>query len=155
MTALSLARKTFTVSRLAEFASKGELAKLVGHGQGRWPLVILKELADNAIDEAEEAGVAPSVAISFTRTEIVVADLAGRGIDSETVASIVDYTMRTSSREAYVSVTRGQQGNALQAILAMGFALDGERGETIIEMRGVASHHLRRRSDTAHARGKA
>jgi hypothetical protein len=45
--------------------------------------------------------------------------------------------MRTSSREAYVSVTRGQQGNALQAILAMGFALDGERGETIIETRGV------------------
>jgi hypothetical protein len=35
-------------------------------------------------------------------------------------------------------VTRGQQGNALQAILAMGFALDGERGETIIETRGVA-----------------
>ena len=51
MTALSLARKTFTVSRLAEFASKGELAKLVGHGEGRWPLVILKELADNASEQ--------------------------------------------------------------------------------------------------------
>jgi DNA topoisomerase VI subunit B len=100
-------------------------------------LVILKELADNAIDEAEEAGVALSVTISFASTEVVVADRAGRGIDSDTVASIVDYTVRTSSREAYVSVTRGQQGNALQAILAMGFALDGERGETIIETRGV------------------
>src|SRR5208337_4620049 len=34
--------------------------------------------------------------------------------------------------------TRGQQGNALKTILAMGFVLDGNRGETLIEARGVA-----------------
>jgi hypothetical protein len=46
--------------------------------------------------------------------------------------------MRTSSREAYISPTRGAQGNAIQTILAMGFVLDGERGETAIESQGVA-----------------
>ena len=134
----SLARKTFRTSRLAEFASKSELIKLTGHDVEYWPTVVVKELIDNALDEAEEAGVAPSVEVSVTGNEITVADLAGRGIAAETVAALIDYTTRTSSREAYVSPTRGAQGNALQTILAMGFALDGERGETIIESQGVA-----------------
>ena len=103
-----------------------------------WPTVVVKELIDNALDESEEAGVAPSVAVTVTGNEITVADLAGRGITPETVAALIDYTTRTSSREAYVSPTRGAQGNALQTILAMGFALDGERGETVIESQGVA-----------------
>jgi hypothetical protein len=56
-------------------------------------------------------------------------------------------------------VTRGQQGNALQAILAMGFALDGERGETIIETSGVAHRIIfavdpvRRTPEVKHERG--
>jgi hypothetical protein len=38
-----------------------------------------------------------------------------------------------------VSPTRGQQGNALQTILAMGYAINpSEAGETIIEAGGVA-----------------
>jgi hypothetical protein len=43
-----------------------------------------------------------------------------------------------SSREAYVSPTRGAQGNALKTVLAMPFALDGTEGETLIEARGLA-----------------
>jgi TubC N-terminal docking domain len=43
-----------------------------------------------------------------------------------------------SSREAYVSPTRGAQGNALETILAMAFVLDGELGETTIESQRVA-----------------
>jgi len=35
-------------------------------------------------------------------------------------------TVRVSSREAYVSPTRGAQGNALQTLLVMGFALDSQ-----------------------------
>lgn len=46
---------------------------------------------------------------------------------AETVANITDYHSRTSSREAYVSPTRGAQGNALKTILAMPAALnDGD-----------------------------
>jgi DNA topoisomerase VI subunit B len=134
----SLTRKAFRTSRLAEFASDSELIKLTGHNVEHWPIVVVKETVDNALDEAEEAGVAPTVEVSVTGNEIMVADLAGRGIAPEMVAALTDYTMRTSSREAYVSPTRGAQGNALQAILAMGFALDGEQGETVIESQGVA-----------------
>jgi hypothetical protein len=36
MTAPSLARKTFTISRLAEFASTAELVKATGHPVARW-----------------------------------------------------------------------------------------------------------------------
>ena len=134
----SLTRKTFRTSRLAEFASKSELIKLTGHDVEDWPTVVVKETIDNALDEAEEAGVAPIVEVSVAGNDITVADLAGRGMAPETVAALTDYTMRTSSREAYVSPTRGAQGHALQTILAMGFALDGERGDTIIESQGVA-----------------
>jgi DNA topoisomerase VI subunit B len=154
-----LTRKTFRTSRLAEFASTNELIKLTGHDVEYWPIVVVKETIDNALDEAEEAGVAPIVEVSVTGNEIAVSDLVGRGIAPETVAALSDYTMRTSSREAYVSPTRGAQGHALQTILAMGFALDGERGETIIESRGVAHRivfdvdPVRRIPRIAHDRG--
>ena len=52
----SLTRKTFSISRLAEFVSESELVKQIGHPVRDWPLVIVKELVDNALDEAEEAG---------------------------------------------------------------------------------------------------
>jgi hypothetical protein len=42
-----------------------------------------------------------------------------------------------SSREAYVSPTRGAQGNALKTIVAMPFVLDGERGQVDIHAHGV------------------
>ena len=60
----SLARKTFTISRLAEFVSESELVKQIGHPVADWPLVILKEAVDNALDEAEEAGVPPVIEIA-------------------------------------------------------------------------------------------
>jgi DNA topoisomerase VI subunit B len=138
-----LARETFRTSRLLEFCSKRELVAQIGHDVGDWPLVILKELVDNAIDIAEEIGIAPRVAIevSTDRGEIVITD-NGPGIPTETVDDIRDYTVRVSSREAYVSPTRGAQGNALKTIVAMPFALDGSAGETLIEAGGV-THRIR------------
>lgn len=122
MTAPSLARKTFSISRLAEFATVAELTKQTGHPVRDWPLVIVKELVDNALDAAEEAGTAPSIEIVVTDNSITVADRGG-GVAPDTVASLIDYSVRTSSRAAYVSPTRGAQGNALQSIFPMGFAL--------------------------------
>jgi DNA topoisomerase VI subunit B len=132
----SLSRQMFKTSRLAEFCSQKELVNQTGHAVEEWPLVILKELIDNALDAAEEAGIAPVVNIDVTETGIVITDMAPK-----TIADILDYTVRVSSREAYVSPTRGAQGNALKTILAMGFALDSEHGETIIESKGV-SHRI-------------
>ena len=131
-------RKTFTVSRLAEFVSESELVKQIGHPVADWPLVILKELVDNALDEAEEAGVPPVIEISVDEDFITVHDGSGRGIPAETVEKLIDYSARTSSRAAYASPTRGAQGNALQTIIAMPFALTMEDCETVaIEARGV------------------
>ena len=56
-------RKTFSISRLAEFVSESELVKQIGHPVRDWPLVIVKELVDNALDEAEEAGRPPTIQI--------------------------------------------------------------------------------------------
>ena len=136
MTAPLLTRKTFTISRLAEFASTVELTKATGHPVERWPLVIAKELIDNALDAAEEAKVAPKISILIDQRSVSVAN-SGPGIGPETVTSVVDFAVRTSSREAYVSPTRGAQGNALQTILTMGFALSQSASETVIESRGV------------------
>jgi hypothetical protein len=124
-------RKTFTTSRLAEFSTETELTKQIGHPVVDWPLVILKEAVDNALDEAEEAGVPPVIEISVEPGSITSSD-SGRGIRAETVEKLIDYSARTSSRAAYASPTRGAQGNALQTIIAMPFALASRDCETVV-----------------------
>jgi len=148
-----LTRVAFRVSRLMEFCTRRELQNQTGHGVEQWPLVVLKELVDNALDACEEAEVAPVISIAVEPGSIVIEDNAG-GIQTSTIKSILDYTIRVSSREAYVSPTRGAQGNALKTILAMGYVLDRERqdgnaeavGVTIIETRGI-EHRIEFRVD--------
>jgi DNA topoisomerase VI subunit B len=134
-----LNRRVFTTSRLLEFCSQKELVLQTGHSVEQWPLVVLKELVDNAVDAAEEAAIAPSISVivrSVPSTSITVVD-NGPGIHAGTVKALIDFTTRTSSREAYASPTRGAQGNALKTLVAMPFALDGSVGEIIIEARRV------------------
>jgi DNA topoisomerase VI subunit B len=138
-----LTRVAFKVSRLMEFCSERELQNQTGHSLYEWPLVVGKELTDNALDGCEEAEVAPEIEVTVDPGTIIIQDNAG-GIGTETIESILDYTVRVSSREAYVSPTRGAQGNALKTILAMGYVLDRKTeaggtpaGITIIETRGV------------------
>jgi hypothetical protein len=142
-----LSRATFKTSRLIEFCGAKELVAQTGHEIEQWPFVIIKELLDNALDIAEEIGAAPvvEVAVSTNRGEIIIAD-NGPGIPPDTVAGILDYSVRVSSREAYVSPCRGAQGNALKTIIAMPFALDGSCGEVVIEAQGIA-HRITFRVD--------
>ncbi len=142
MNALVLKRQTFKTSRLLEFCSVRELVNLIGHDVHDWPLVILKELTDNALDAAEEAGIAPRicVAVSTADCSITVTD-NGPGLPARTITSLLDFSSRTSSKEAYVSPTRGQQGHALSTVLPMPFALaaaDEKPGRLVIEARGIA-----------------
>ena len=145
-----LTRVNFKVSRLMEFCNERELQNQTGHSTWDWPLVVAKETIDNALDACEEAEVAPDITVIVEPDTIIIQDNAN-GIDAETIRSILDYTVRVSSREAYCSPTRGAQGNALKTILAMGYVLDRERGDdaagvTVIESRGVR-HRIEFRVD--------
>ena len=131
-----LQRETFRTSRRLDFCSEKELVAQTGHRPTQWPLVVLKELVDNALDAAEEGGIAPKIAITVDKTGITVAD-NGPGIPAETVKGVLDFAVRVSSREAYVSPTRGAQGNALKCVVAMPFVLDGQKGGIEIEARCI------------------
>ncbi len=141
-------RVAFATSRLMEFASEKELVAQTGHESREWPRAVVKELVDNGVDACEEAEVAPVIRVTIstgrkksrsrpaTPTRIVIDD-NGPGIPTETISGIIDYNVRISSREAYISPTRGRQGNALKTILPMAYVLgDKSKGETWIEARG-------------------
>ena len=134
----SLQRETFVTSRQLEFTSAKELQVQTGQPEHAWPLVFLKEAIDNALDACEEAKVSPvlTVIIDSKARTLTVKD-NGPGIPAKTVESILDFNSRTSSREAYVSPTRGAQGNALKTVLAMPFAISRKDAVTIIEALGV------------------
>jgi DNA topoisomerase VI subunit B len=143
-----------------EFCTRRELVNQTGHDVFEWPLVVLKELTDNAIDACEEAEIAPVISVSVKRGSITIKD-NGSGIPAKTIESVLDYSIRVSSREAYASPTRGAQGNALKTILPMAYVLDERHGEeasgkTIIEAHGLAHHiafgvdHIRQEPKIAH-----
>jgi hypothetical protein len=135
-------RVAFTTSRLSEYCSRKELVAQTGHEAHEWLRVIIKELTDNGIDACEEAEIAPVIKVIITpgkngRPDRIVVEDNGPGISPDTITGIIDYNIRISSREAYVSPTRGRQGNALKTILPMSFVLGGKvMGETWIEARG-------------------
>jgi sensor histidine kinase regulating citrate/malate metabolism len=100
------ARTTFSTPRLLDFCSEKELTAQTGHASDDWPLVIVKELADNSIDACEEAGILPAIEIKVDQDGIAISD-NGPGLPARTIKSILDFAVRVSSREAYVSPTRG------------------------------------------------
>ena len=132
----SLDRAILRTSRLLDFASEKELVAQTGHQREAWPLVVLKELVDNAIDACEEAGTTPVISIKVDGAGITVED-NGPGLPAETIKDVLDFSVRVSSREAYISPTRGAQGNALKTMVAMPFVVDGERGHIEIEANGA------------------
>jgi len=133
-----LQRVAFRMNRLAEFCSEKELVAQTGHAAEEWPLVVLKELCDNALDECEEAQIAPEIDITVsTATGAITVSDNGRGIPAETVRDVLDYSYRVSSREAYVSPTRGAQGNALKTLIPMPFVLNHKTGTTVIDAAAV------------------
>jgi hypothetical protein len=69
-----LARKTFATSRLSEFVTEAELTKQIGHGVTDWAQVVANKVIDNAIDEAEDAGLTPRVEVNTKSHMITVVD---------------------------------------------------------------------------------
>jgi DNA topoisomerase VI subunit B len=117
-------RSTFTTSRQLEFFSESELSKQTGHSREQWPRVILKELIDNSLDACDELGTAPEIEVRCDKTSIEVADNGG-GIPADTVAKMLNFTSRTSSRSMYVAPDRGSQGNALKTLTGIAHVIGG------------------------------
>ena len=136
----TLQRQTFRTSRLLDFFSEKELVAQTGHTCAIGPLVVVKELIDNALDACEEAGIAPVISVTVDEAGIEVTD-NGPGLPADTIKGVLDYTVRVSSREAYVRPTRGAQGNALKTIVGMPFALDPRIG-TVLEIDANGVRHV-------------
>ena len=133
-----LERATFETSRELEYFSEKELCAQIGHDTEFWPVAILRELIDNALDAAELAGVLPVIEITTTDDSITVAD-NGPGIPETTIKRSLDYMVRVSNKAYYVSPTRGQMGNALKVIYATPFVATG--GGTV----EISAHGTRHR----------
>lgn len=130
-----LQRTTFETSRAMDFFSEKELVTQTGHEVQEWPLVVVKELLDNALDACEESGINPVIEIVADAGSLSVSD-NGPGLPEQTLQSQLDFSIRASSREAYVSPCRGAQGNALKTLLPMPWVIDKDNGKLIVEAHG-------------------
>lgn len=119
-----LDRETFEMSHELEYFSEKELRAQIGYTIDFWPVAVLRELIDNALDAAEITGVHPVIEITTSGDCITVTD-NGVGIPDRTVERSLDYSSRVSNKAYYVSPTRGQMGNALKVIYAAPFVATG------------------------------
>jgi hypothetical protein len=136
-----LERTTFQTRREMDFFSQKELQTQTGHSVAEWPLVFLKEAIDNALDACEVASIAPVIEVKADPTGIEVRD-NGVGLPEKTLRGAMDYSVRVSDKEAYVSPCRGAQGNALKTLLPMPTVLDLEHGRLVLEAHGKR-HEIR------------
>jgi DNA topoisomerase VI subunit B len=132
----TLTRTVFETSRVLEFFSEDELAMQIGFPQEEWPLVLLKELLDNALDACETAGQLPDIAVTVAEDTISVQD-NGPGLPRATLERALDYLVRVSDKTHYVSPTRGQLGNALKCVWAAPYVVDGSHGRVDVSTGGV------------------
>jgi DNA topoisomerase VI subunit B len=129
-------RTVFRTPRVLDFCSRKELTAQIGHPPEDWSAAAFKELADNALDSAEDIRVAPKITVQVDQNGIEVRD-NGAGIPPEVVDDVFDFAVRVSTRASYVSPTRGSQGLGLKTIVAMPFVLDGTHGRVTIDAKGL------------------
>jgi Histidine kinase-, DNA gyrase B-, and HSP90-like ATPase len=139
MTVPVLERRTFSVSRAADFLEARALVSQTGQPEDRFGNVVIKELLDNALDACETAAAPPEITVTIEvdgdARRVTVAD-NGNGIPPEVVARILDYSTLTSDKALYRSPCRGAQGNALKTIVGIRNAL-GIAEAVVIEARGI------------------
>src|SRR5215207_704728 len=116
----TLTRTTFTTSRLQEFFSEKELQMQIGHQRVLWPVALVKELIDNALDVCESAGILPQITIIVGPDAVQVRD-NGPGLPLAVLDRSLHYLVRVSDKAHYVSPSRGQLGNALKTVWAASY----------------------------------
>lgn len=133
-----LNRQIFELSRELEFFSEKELTMQIGHPKSYWSITILKELIDNALDACEVSDIQPDITIEKTKNYFSVAD-NGPGIAHKTIKKSLDFLIRVSDKQFYVSPTRGQMGNALKTVWATPYVA---LGSSKIEIRSRGKRHI-------------
>jgi DNA topoisomerase VI subunit B len=130
-------REVFATSRALEFFTEKELTMQIGHNRPRWPVALLKELIDNALDacESAEGGPAPEIEVVLDPDSVSVQD-NGPGLPEHVLRRSLDYEVRVSDKAFYVSPTRGQLGNALKCVYAAPFVVTGDSGRVDVEANG-------------------
>lgn len=118
-------REAFELSRAMEFFNERELTAQIGHSLARWPVALLKELLDNALDACESANIPPVITVKLRDDALIVTD-NGPGLPLATLEKSLDYSIRVSDKTGYVSPSRGQQGNALKTLWAAPFVATGD-----------------------------
>jgi hypothetical protein len=130
-------RVAFTTSRALEFFSESELTTQIGYRKELWPLVLIKELIDNAIDVCETAATgAIEIGVELDKDSITVSD-NGPGLPHKIIKGVLNYHVRISDKKHYVAPTRGQLGNALKCVVAAPFVATGKKSVVEIAARGV------------------
>jgi DNA topoisomerase VI subunit B len=132
----SIARVAFTTSRALEFFTESELTTQISYRKELWPLVLIKELIDNAIDACEVATTnSIEIDVQLEKDSIVVRD-NGPGITRKIINGVLDYDVRISDKKHYIAPTRGQLGNALKCVVAAAFVATGDKSVIEIVARG-------------------
>ncbi len=122
----------YTFPRAKEYFEPDELTLATGVSRSRFPEAILKELVDNALDEAEKTG---SPVVEITGSPLTVKD-NGPGVDlNELLSKVLDFNVRASSKLAWKRPTRGYLGNALKTIFGMVHVLAPDK-PVVFESRG-------------------
>jgi hypothetical protein len=129
-------REHFTTDRALEYFTEAELTKQMGTGKSMWGITLVKELIDNALDAAETIGVNPSVTITVEQDSISIQDNGG-GIPESVIRDSLNFNVRVSDKNGYVSPSRGQQGNALMCVYAVPYVLNGDHAHVEINSSGT------------------
>jgi DNA topoisomerase VI subunit B len=136
----TLARTTFQTSRLLEFFSEEELQMQIGFPKEQWPIALMKEVIDNALDACETAGVLPEIEVMVEPNCLSIRD-HGPGLPVKTLKHSLNYLVRVSDKAHYVSPSRGQLGNALKCLWAAPYVVHGEQGYVEV-VTGGSTHRI-------------
>jgi len=124
----------YTFPRAREYFEPDELALTTGVGRERFKEAILKELVDNALDEAEKMN---EPIIEITDGPFLTVQDNGPGADvKDLLDKVLDFSVRASSKLAWKRPTRGYLGNALKTIFGMAHVLAPEK-PVVLESRGL------------------
>lgn len=118
-------RETLVTSQANQYFSVDGLRILTGMEENEWPLVILKELIDNALDAVDQINKDKTIFIDLHENGITVWN-SGVEIEEEDLKTIHDFKVFVSSTHLYRLPTRGAQGNALKTLIGLAYVTGGK-----------------------------